>query len=49
MTRAPRDLHRAFVDQDCAQYHSLFTNVRHFEQFTVLHGPNVAKLSPGAK
>ena len=27
----------AFVDQYCAPYRSLFTNVRHFEQFTALH------------
>jgi SRSO17 transposase len=27
----------AFIDQYCAQYRSLFTNVRHFEQFTALH------------
>ncbi len=27
----------AFVDQYCAQYRSLFANVRHFEQFTQLH------------
>src|SRR5258708_8997525 len=27
----------AFIDQYCAQYRSLFHNVRHFEQFTALH------------
>jgi len=27
----------AFIDQYCAQYRSLFRNVRHFEQFTALH------------
>jgi SRSO17 transposase len=27
----------AFIDQYCAQYRSLFSNVRHFEQFTALH------------
>jgi SRSO17 transposase len=27
----------AFIDQYCAQYRSLFANVRHFEQFTALH------------
>ena len=27
----------AFVDEYCAQYRPLFTNVRHFEQFTQLH------------
>src|SRR5260370_18952961 len=26
-----------FIDQYCAQYRSLFHNVRHFEQFTALH------------
>jgi SRSO17 transposase len=27
----------AFIDQYCAQYRSIFRNVRHFEQFTALH------------
>ena len=27
----------AFIDQYCAQYRSLFHNVRHCEQFTALH------------
>ena len=27
----------AFIDQYCAQYRPLFSNVRHFEQFTALH------------
>jgi len=27
----------AFIDQYCAQYRSLFHNIRHFEQFTALH------------
>ncbi len=27
----------AFIDQYCGHYRSLFTNVRHFEQFTALH------------
>jgi SRSO17 transposase len=27
----------AFIDQYCAQFRSLFHNVRHFEQFTALH------------
>jgi len=27
----------AFIDQYCAQYRSLFKNVRHFEHFTALH------------
>lgn len=27
----------AFIDQYCAQYRALFSNVRHFEQFTALH------------
>jgi SRSO17 transposase len=27
----------AFIDQYCAQYRSLFSNVRHFEHFTALH------------
>ena len=27
----------AFIDQYCAQYRSLFHNVRHFEHFTALH------------
>jgi SRSO17 transposase len=27
----------AFIDQYCSQYRGLFHNVRHFEQFTVLH------------
>lgn len=26
-----------FIDQYCAQYRALFSNVRHFEQFTALH------------
>jgi SRSO17 transposase len=27
----------AYIDQYCGQYRSLFSNVRHFEQFTALH------------
>jgi SRSO17 transposase len=27
----------AFIDEYCAQYRSLFSNVRHFEHFTALH------------
>ena len=27
----------AYIDQYCAQYRSLFSNVRHFEHFTALH------------
>ncbi len=38
MTRTrPATATVAFSDQYCAQYRSLFTNVRHFEQFTALH------------
>jgi SRSO17 transposase len=38
MTRTrPATATVAFIDEYCAQYRSLFTNVRHFEQFTALH------------
>jgi SRSO17 transposase len=37
MTKAREAVHTvAFIDDYCAQYRTLFANVRHFEQFTAL-------------